>query len=153
MSRIQEVEKMADTLNFGCLNDLTGFHLALAQIAVYRDFCRSLAPLEITQKQFAVLEMIFQNSDVSQIDIAQALGTDRATMMALVDRLDQRGFIERRQSPHDKRRQELRLTPAGIEIRNIAKDLIHEHEKALFSPLSVKEMVALVGSLRKIYST
>lgn len=152
ISATQGTAEAPDALKLGCLNDLIGFHIALAQIAVYRDFCQALEQLDISQKLFAVLEVIFQNPDVSQVDIAQALSTDRATMMALTERLDQRGFIERRRSPHDKRRQELRLTPAGIEVRNTATNLIHEHEKKLFASLSAKESAALVGSLKKIYS-
>lgn len=152
ISATRDTAGTPDALKLGCLNDLIGFHIALAQIAVYRDFCQSLEQLDISQKLFAVLEVIFQNLDVSQVDIAQALSTDRATMMALVERLDQRGFIERRRSPHDKRRQELRLTPAGIDVRNTAKNLIHKHEKKMFASLSAKETAVLVSTLKKIYS-
>lgn len=152
MARAPNIEgtKGGDAVDLGCLNDLIGFHITLAQLVVYRDFSKALAGLEITQKQFSVLEIIFSNPDVSQIDIAQALDTDRATMMALVEKLDQRGFIERRQSSDDKRRQKLTLTPLGLRNRAEAKRLIQQHESEVFSGLTSAETTALLKILGKI---
>lgn len=153
MARASNIEgtRGGDSVDLGCLNDLIGFHITLAQLVVYRDFSKALAELEITQKQFSVLEIIFSNPDVSQIDIAQALDTDRATMMALVEKLDQRGFIERRQSSDDKRRQKLTLTPLGLESHAEASRLIKQHEREVFSSLTSAESAALLKILGKIY--
>ncbi len=148
-----ESTRSGEGVDLGSLNDLIGFHITLAQLAVYRDFSKALAELEITQKQFSVLEIIFSNPDVSQIDIAQALDTDRATMMALVEKLDQRGFIERRQSSDDKRRQKLTLTPLGLQNHAEASRLIKQHEKDVFSSLTAADTTALLKILRKIYQS
>ena len=77
-----------ETLSLGRLDGLLGFHLRMASAAIARDFAATLEDLGLTQKQCAVLELIAANPQVSQIDMAATLGMDRATMMAVVDRLD-----------------------------------------------------------------
>lgn len=83
-------------LDVGRLGDLMGFHLRMAHVAVYRDFAETMEELALTQKQLAVMELVAGNPGASQIDLANTLGTDRATMMALVNRLAARDLIERR---------------------------------------------------------
>src|SRR4051794_33163526 len=91
-------------LSLGRLDGLLGFHLRMASAVVARDFADELADLGLTQKQCAVLELIAANPQVSQIDMTATLGMDRATMMALVDRLDERGLLVRTPSLRDRRR-------------------------------------------------
>ena len=141
----------AHGLELGRLDSLLGFHLRMAQVAIYRDFAATMADLNLTQKQCAVLELIAANPGASQIDLAAALGTDRATMMALVDRLDDRGLIERRRSKHDKRRQELRLTPEGIDLLAQARVLIDSHEQRFLSRFSPEALDTLLRGLGTIY--
>ena len=95
------------------LDGLLGYRLRRAQGAMHRDFMAAVAELELTQKQAATLWLIQANPGVSQVEVAAALGMDRATMMAITDRLEERGFVIRKRSTVDRRRQELYLTPAG----------------------------------------
>src|ERR1700712_3040312 len=85
----------ASGLSLGRLNGLLGFYLRMARAAAARAFASTLAGLGLTQKQCAVLELIAANPQVSQIDMAATLDMDRATMMAVVDRLDDRGLVLR----------------------------------------------------------
>ena len=98
---------------FAELDGLLGYQLRRAQGAMHRDFMAAVADLELTQKQAATLWLIQANAGVSQVEVAAALGMDRATMMAITDRLEDRGFVIRKRSLTDRRRQELYLTPAG----------------------------------------
>ncbi|MDR3476153.1 MAG: MarR family transcriptional regulator [Devosia sp.] len=139
-------------LALGMLDGLLGFHVRMAQAAIYRDFAASLAPLDITQKQFATLELIACNPGVSQIDLAATLGTDRATMMALVDRLDARGWVERAVSAVDRRRQELRLTATGRADLDRARAMAVAHEERLLDGISSAERTTLAAVLGRIHA-
>jgi DNA-binding MarR family transcriptional regulator len=143
--------KRRPPLALGVLEDLVGFHVRMAAAAIYRDFAAEIAPLELTQKQFAVLELIAQNPDVSQIDLATALGTDRATMMALVDRLEARGLLARRPSATDRRRQALSLTSAGDALHAAAHRAIATHEARLTADFTASELAGLTDGLRRLY--
>ena len=71
-------------IDFGDFGELLGYRLRRAQAAVHRDFAGSVAGLDLTQKQSAILWLIPNNPGVSQVAIAGALGMDRPTMMALI---------------------------------------------------------------------
>jgi len=137
-------------LLFQELDGLLGYRLRRAQGAMHRDYMATVADLNLTQKQTATLWLIGANPGVSQVTVADALGMDRATMMAVTDRLEDRGLTLRKRSTTDRRRQELFLTPAGQKLLKAVKVRIAEHEKrytALFKPA---ELVALLAALRKI---
>jgi DNA-binding MarR family transcriptional regulator len=139
------------SLDLDGLSDLLGFHLRLSHVAVYRDFVLAMAEVDLTQKQCATLQLIGANPGVSQVDLAVTLGTDRATMMAMIDRLEQRGFISRQRSASDRRRQELSLTDAGNEALAEAKRIIAAHEREFTSRFTPDELSALVEALRRIH--
>lgn len=138
-------------LDVGRLGDLLGFHLRMAHVAIYRDFAETMEELALTQKQLAVMELISANPGASQIDLANTLGTDRATMMALVNRLAARDLVERRPSAADRRRQELHLTKAGRAMLARARKLIDRHEQHFIELFSDDEMAVLLNALKRIY--
>lgn len=139
-------------LAIGQLDTLIGFHLRLASSAIYQDFMNDMGELALTPKQFSVLELIAANPGVSQIDIAGRLGMDRATMMALTNRLEARGFVERAPSRVDRRRQELRLTPEGQDTLGEARERIVEHERRFLERFSTEEQQQFFDLLKRVYA-
>ncbi len=136
----------------GGLDGLLGYRLRRAQGAMHRDYMAAIAGLKLTQKQTATLWLIDTNRGVSQGAVATVLGMDRATMMAVTNRLQARGLVVRKQSTSDRRRQELYLTAAGEKALHKAKARIVEHEnrfKSLFEPA---ELAALLSALQKFRS-
>lgn len=138
-------------LDLDGLPALLGFHLRLAHVAMYRDFTTAMASLDLTQKQCATLQLIHANPGVSQVDLAATLGTDRATMMAMIDRLEQRSFLARRRSITDRRRQELNLTPDGEAILVRARSAIADHERHFTARFTAEELKTLVNALSLIH--
>ena len=102
--REQPSDFEAPELMFAELDSLLGYLLRRAQGAMHRDFMAAVSEFGLTQKQAAVLWLIQANGGVSQVEVAGALGMDRATMMALTDRLEDRGFVIRKRSSTDRRR-------------------------------------------------
>jgi DNA-binding MarR family transcriptional regulator len=141
-----------EALSLGRLDGLLGFQLRMASAAMARDFAAAMADLGLTQKQCAVLELIATNAGVSQVDMAARLGMDRATMMALVDRLDARGLLVRTASRRDRRRQELSLTTDGKALLREARGRIAAHERPFVDRLGPAKAERLVALLREIYA-
>jgi DNA-binding MarR family transcriptional regulator len=136
-------------LMFEELDGLLGYRIRRAQGAMHRDYMSTVSGLDLTQKQTATLWLINSNPGVSQVSVASALGMDRATMMSVTDRLEERSLLIRKRSTVDRRRQELYLTPAGLSMLRKAKNRIAAHEarfKALFKPA---ELTALLAALNK----
>lgn len=138
-------------LDLGSLNQLLGFHVRMSAAAIYRDFSASLKDLDLTQKQYAVLSLINANPGCSQIALGATLDTDRATMMAIVDRLQDRRLLFRSPSKVDRRRQELNLTEDGRSVLAEATRRIEMHEQRFTSRFSAPELQQLILALRRIY--
>ena len=139
-----------DVLDDGGLEQVLGFQLRQAPTALYRDYAATLAPVDLTQKQYGVLALIGANPGVSQVALGKALGVDRATMMGVVDRLDARGLLTRVQSQDDRRRQALGLTDAGQRLLTAARALLDVHDARFRSRFSEKELAALMGALKRL---
>jgi DNA-binding MarR family transcriptional regulator len=137
-------------MGLGRLENILGFHLRMAGVAIYQDFSAAMAGIGLTQKQVAVMELISENPGASQIEIAGRLAMDRATMMALVNRLEERDLVERRPSSVDRRRQELHLTGHGAATLEKCRLAIDDHERRLTARFSEDELKTLVGLLKRI---
>lgn len=136
--------------DMGELRELLGFNLALASAIFVRDVNAACGEFGISAKQYAVLSMIANNYGISQVDIAAVLMTDRATMMAIVDRLEARKLITRERSMIDRRRQHLILTPRGTEVLERARRAIRQSEQRLLRRLSPKDARRLRELLRRL---
>jgi MarR family transcriptional regulator, organic hydroperoxide resistance regulator len=150
--REQAEDFVAPELMFAELDCLLGYLLRRAQGAMHRDFLATVSDFGLTQKQAAALWLIQANSGVSQVEVAAALGMDRATMMAVTDRLEDRGFVIRKRSSTDRRRQELYLTPSGQSTLRKCKLRIAEHEEKFSAMFTASELAALLGALKKFQS-
>lgn len=139
-------------LIFAELDSLLGYLLRRAQGAMHRDFMAAVADFELTQKQMATLWLVSANPGVSQAEVASGLSMDRATMMAVTDRLEERGFVLRKRSSTDRRRQELYLTPAGQTTLKKCKVRIDEHEEKFRKLFTASELESLLEALKKFQS-
>jgi DNA-binding MarR family transcriptional regulator len=71
--------------------------------------------------------------------------------MAIVNRLTKRKFVVRGESQTDRRKQTLKLLPAGGNALQEAKRAIRAHEKWLKGRFTGRELKTLIGLLRKIH--
>jgi DNA-binding MarR family transcriptional regulator len=137
--------------DIGEIRNIVGFHIRLAHGAVYRHFTETFADLELTQKQVSVLWLVNDHPGISQTDLAGRMRMDRATTMAIVNRLQAREYLVRGQSANDGRKQTLNLTDAGRAALVVAKDAITEHERWLKSRFSDREVEQLIEMLSRIH--
>jgi DNA-binding MarR family transcriptional regulator len=147
---VENADAGAPELMFAELDGLLGYRLRRAQGAMHRDYMTALSGLNVTQKQTATLWLIHANPGVAQVSVAAALGMDRATMMSITDRLDERGLVVRRKSSTDRRRQELYLTPVGQTLLRKVKARVAAHEERVKAQFGAAELTALLAALEKI---
>lgn len=141
----------APPLSLDFLHRQLGFNLRLAHKAASRDLDGVLTKLKLTQRQCIALQLIGANAGVSQIDIAETLGIDRSSMMAIADELGQQKLISRRKSKSDGRRQEIRLTPRGKSVLKRARDLMRTCDGTIAKQFSKRELEVLLADLRRIH--
>lgn len=137
--------------DIGEIGNIVGFHIRLAHGAVYRHFTETFQHIELTQKQVSVLWLVDDHEDIAQTDLAKRMRMDRATTMAIVNRLQARGYLVRGKSKSDGRKQTLTLTEAGKAALVEAKVAILEHETWLKNRFTEQEVAQLVEMLSRIH--
>lgn len=135
----------------GEIDDILGFHIRLAHVSVYRHFMDTFSDLELTQKQVSVLWLIGDHPGIAQADLGRRLRIDRATVMAIINRLQDRGYVQRGQSKLDGRRQTLNLTEEGRKALGQAREAIQDHERWLKDRFSASEIETLMELLGRIH--
>jgi len=137
--------------DIGEIRNIVGFHIRLAHGAVYRHFTETFADVDLTQKQVSVLWLVDDHPDIAQTDLAKRMRMDRATTMAIVNRLESRGYLVRGKSDSDGRKQTLNLTNPGRKALVTAKAAIQQHERWLKSRFSDREVAKLIELLTRIH--
>jgi DNA-binding MarR family transcriptional regulator len=127
-----------------------GFTISTTGYALARRFREALAPLGLEPREFALLRSLAASEGVTQQAIANQMGVAPSRMVALVDSLEERGLLERRQKPDDRRARALYLTPAGRELLGRAFAVSVRQEEQLTSDLSGEEREQLLDLLSRV---
>jgi DNA-binding MarR family transcriptional regulator len=117
---------------------------------ISRQFRELLAPLGLETRDFALLRSVATSEGVTQQAIGERMGVAPSRMVAFVDSLEQRGLLERRQNPDDRRARALFLTPAGRELLERAFAVAAQHEQRMSSELSAAERKQLLELLGRV---
>jgi DNA-binding MarR family transcriptional regulator len=96
-----------------------------------------------------MLVLIEANPGVTQSRLARAVGLDRSTMVAVLDQLEARGLLERRQG-EDRRTNGLWLTKAGRALFARMKRRVLAHEARIAARLSAEERRTLLELLARL---
>ncbi len=94
--------------------------------------------------------IIESNPGVKQTDLAKAIQLDRSTVVPLIDRLEQNGYVARKRMANDRRTNALGLTKKGAGLLVKLKPLVVEHEARLTRKLSKANQRRLITLLNKI---
>lgn len=134
----------------GLLPGRIGTHLRRAECAVFERLQQVLARSLLTPGEFGILLLIFENEGLSQAELAEAIGADRSTVVALLDRFESRDLVVRLPSPLDRRTHALRLTENGHVLMADLIPLVEAHERKLAARLSPLEQAQLIELLSRI---
>lgn len=111
---------------------------------------RRLARLQLTARQFAVLDAINRSPGLRQTELGVTTGIDRSTIVNIVDRLERRGLVVRNQAPFDRRAVALLLSIEGQHTVAKARPLVEAVHAQLLAGLPEKfrpEIQALLVAL------
>ena len=135
-------------LDIGVLNEHLGYFIRRLQVWVFQDFIRTLAPVDIRPAQYSVLVVIAANPGLSQSDLADRLGIERARLVRVLDKLEKRGLTQRLASPTDRRSHALRLTREGQKLLKRATILAAAHEAKLIEKLGAEQRKSMLALLQ-----
>ncbi|MBI3416420.1 MAG: MarR family transcriptional regulator [Verrucomicrobia bacterium] len=106
---------------------------------------------DLSPSQFNILNVLRDHDDgLSQIELSRELITHRSNVTGLIDRLEKRGLVQRRDSAVDRRVYRIQLTKAGQNL--LAEILPHYFQaaEAVWGDVSARHAAQLVAEFTKI---
>lgn len=116
-------------------------------------FSSSIENVQLTPRQFIVLESAAKLEGASQTDLVDSTGIDRSTLADIVRRLVERGLMARERTKKDARMYAVRVTALGYQTLNIASPATTTSEQRLLAAVGPEDQEAFVRSLRRIIDT
>jgi DNA-binding MarR family transcriptional regulator len=106
----------------------------------------------LTPYHHAVLALLEEDPPETQAMIADALGYDRSHLVGMLDELEERGLIERRRDPADRRRHLVSLTPEGKRASTRLRAVVKQVDDDFFAPLDAEQREQLKSLLQELAS-
>ena len=104
----------------------------------------------LTLPQWKALGAIHRQDGITQVALSGALDIDAMTLSGILDRLEKRGLIDRFVHPEDSRAKLSRLTPQGVELATIARNVGAEVFGEAMEGLTPDDLARLIEHLTRI---
>jgi DNA-binding MarR family transcriptional regulator len=137
-------------LDYGVLDELLGYTLRRAQVAMFLAFHAATRGQDITPPRFTALVIVAANPGIGQSALGLVLGIARSGAMMLTDWMEERGLVERRRRPNDGRAWGVHLTPRGEKVLAAMKRRVAAEDRRRAAVLSAAERRELLRLLEKL---
>jgi DNA-binding MarR family transcriptional regulator len=124
-----------------------GFLLGDVARLTRTSFDRHVLPLGLTRSQWWVLTYIFRDQGLTQSQLADHLEVGKVALGNLIDRLESKGWVERRPDQTDRRIKRIYLTPSVMPIIEAMREPAQEQYETIVSGMSKKQQEALIDLL------
>jgi len=157
MTTVQNTEPSDQQLRTGTaaeLNaraaDAVGFLLSQLGAHATALFSERIASLDLTPPQVGFLRLVGSEAGSSQQAIAGRLGMAPSRLVPLIDDMEERGLVERRRDPQDRRNHALYLTAKAGRLMGQLNRVAVAHEEAICAGLDPKQRQQLGALLQRV---
>ena len=109
-----------------------------------------LAAHDVSMWGYGVLSALDQSPVRTQAALADSIGADKTRIIPTLDELQQKGYIERRPDPDDRRVRLLEITPSGREVKNAIRRDIQRGEERWLSELTAQDREVFLRALERM---
>lgn len=113
-------------------------------------FSEEMRSIDLTPRQFAVLQVVGSREGLSQTDLVEETGIDRSTIADIVRRMQRKGLLKRRRTKSDARVYAVSLTDKSKKLMQKAGPAARRADERLLAPLSPAERGRLDKYLTRI---
>ena len=139
-------------LDDSALVHLVGYAASRAALEMRKVFASHMEGFDLRVAEFTILMLVKGNGDVNQKQLGQALDISPPNMAVTLDRMVERGWVERVRSTRDRRAQHIHLTVKGRALAERVYSISTTMEESALAVLSRAERALLIELLRKIAS-
>jgi MarR family transcriptional regulator, lower aerobic nicotinate degradation pathway regulator len=134
------------------MRDRVPFLLYRAAEASHALANQMLAEVDLSARQAGILTMVTESGPMTQKALGDALRIDRTTMVALIDDLEDKGYVTRQRHPRDRRAFLVHPTAAGLAAKTAAIRILDEQQRRYLAPLTPAERQQLGDLLKRLHT-
>ena len=128
----------------------TMYLLNQANQAVRSQLEAALRELQMTGIQYTILTIVDQHEGISSAELSRRFFVTAQTMNEIINGLEQRGLVTRKEDPANRRILRMKLTAQGRKLLKKCEDIADRIEEAAFDWIEPHEYEALRQSLRSL---
>jgi DNA-binding MarR family transcriptional regulator len=102
--------------------------------------------------EYIVLSRLVRGPAPNQLTLAREIRHDKTRLITLLDQLQQRGLIDRRPDPADRRSHTVMITAEGRALQDTVRATIRDMENDFLAALSSAERRSLLGLLPRLFA-
>ena len=106
--------------------------------------------VDMTFEMLQVMHRLWKKPGVSQQYLAEQTAKDKACLSNLINNLEKKGWVERREDPSDRRNKQIHLTEAGEELSHRVKPLIRNVYDEVGARLTTRQIESFMNNLKKL---
>lgn len=104
----------------------------------------------LTPEQFMLIDLLWNQGEMSQQQLADLMQKDKNSVTKLVDAIEKKGFVTRRQNAQDRRSNTLVLTEKALHLKPEAKQKGISILDHMLSGISEEELRSFLDTLHKL---
>jgi len=105
---------------------------------------------ELTPVQYALLRTLAARPGIDQVTLAGLVAIDTSTGASVCARLEEKGLLERKVIPHNRRQRALTITASGAALLTRLDPAVHRLRERLLAPLTDREQAQFMRLLDKL---
>jgi len=134
------------------LKDFVGYALTKLGFRIRQRMEELLQSDAIVAPQAGILRLLQSEGPMTQVEIGQHLLIDKATMVRMLDGLEEQGFAVRKEHAEDRRAKVLTITAKGLKMLERARTARTQAESEALAVLDPAERAEFKRLLQKLWA-
>ena len=127
-----------------------GYWLRRCYKTISRPLADELKRRGIAFKHYFYIRTLLEEDGISQVELSERVGMERATVTVVLDTLETHGIVTRTPHPSDRRKTNVFLTTKGRRMRSDILDSVGETNKIALAGISDTEFARFRKTLAKM---
>jgi len=127
-----------------------GYLVRDAHKAFSRRLASEISQYDISFKHYYYLLALFEEDRVTQVELSERVGMNRATVTSVVDTMEGQGLVKRVRDPEDRRKINVVLTAKGARLRRPLLETIGEVQRTALKGIAVRDLDRFLATIERI---
>lgn len=106
--------------------------------------------IDLTPEQFLLIDLLWNQGSLSQQQLADTMQKDKNSITKLIDAIEQKGYVVRKQNPTDRRSNTIVLTDKAHDLKLEAKSVGISLLDKMIDGISEEDIKSFIDIMRKI---